>query len=137
MGMVLSIVGGVRCALPVASVVETMPALSIEPIGEMSSYVLGLAIVRGAPIVVVDAGALLTGTRRGGTRFVILRAGERRIALLVDAVLDVRAIDPAILAELPPLLGKDLALTIGALDDALVVVLDAARMVPTDVWEKL
>ena len=135
--MVLTMVGGARCALPVRSVVETMPALPIEPIGDMSSSVLGLAIVRGEPIVVLDAGALLTGSRRGGTRFVILRAGDRRIALLVEAVLDVRAIDPALLTGLPPLLGKGPALAIGALDAALVVVLDAARMVPADVWDKL
>jgi purine-binding chemotaxis protein CheW len=47
------------CALPLAHVVETMRPLPIEPLGGMPGFVQGIAIIRGAPVPVVDAGALL------------------------------------------------------------------------------
>ncbi len=132
--MVVSRVGTAMCALPVAHVVETMRPLPIEPLAGMPSFVRGVAIVRGTPIPVVDAGLLLGGSS-GGTRFVIVRCGDRRVALLVDAVLAVRAVESV--AALPPLVSHDVAVAIGTLDAALVVVLEAARLVPADAWARL
>jgi purine-binding chemotaxis protein CheW len=147
--MLLAQVGTIVCAFPLMHVVETMRPLPIEPVrggagsgggATIAACVAGLAIVRGEPIPVVYAAQLLGGAAGGGTRFVILRSGERRIALVVDAVLAVRAIEPATLAALPPLLGdarREVATAIGALDAALLVVLDAARIVPDETWRAL
>ena len=44
-------------ALPLEHVVETMRPLPVEPLGDAPRFILGLSIVRGEPIPVVDVGA--------------------------------------------------------------------------------
>ena len=67
-----------------------------------------------------------------------MRVGPRHVALAVDAVLGVRDLSDASLAELPSLLsdaragGVD---SLGALDDRLLLFLDGARLVPESLWE--
>ena len=58
---------GRLCAVPIAHVVEVMRALPVEPIPGAPSFVPGLAIIRGAPMPVVDLG-LLTGGRSASGR---------------------------------------------------------------------
>jgi purine-binding chemotaxis protein CheW len=73
-------------------------------------------------------------------RFVSLRLGERSAALAVDAVLDVRSLAAGDLKEIPPLLreaGADLVSAIGALDTELLLVLEAARLVPESIWSAI
>lgn len=128
-------VGTITCAIPIEHVVETMRPLPIAPLGEVPAFVRGLAIVRGSPTLVIDAALLLGVPAGGATRFVIVRAaGERGIALSVDAVVDVRVFAAGDLAALPPLVHADAIVQIGAADAGLVVVLEAARAVPGDVW---
>lgn len=125
-------VGALGCAIPIEHVIETMRPLPIEPLGDATEPVRGVAIVRGAPVPVVDLAALL-GQPGRPSRLVIVRAGERRVGLLVDAVEAVRELDGAQLAALPPLLRDarhDRVARIGALDAELMVVLDVARLVP-------
>ena len=50
---------GCYVALPAAQVVETMRPLGTDSVPEMPPFVLGLAIVRGAAVPVVDVGTLL------------------------------------------------------------------------------
>jgi purine-binding chemotaxis protein CheW len=136
--MLVAQVGSVRCAIPIAYVVETMRPLPVDPLRTrgVPHFVAGLAIVRGQPIPVVDAALLLGVTASNPTRFVIVRTGERRVAIAVDAVLDVRQIDGSTLGGLPPLFASaDVA--IGALDAELLVVLDSARLVPDATWDAL
>jgi purine-binding chemotaxis protein CheW len=74
------------------------------------------------------------------TRFVVVRAAERRVALAVDAVLDVRRIEADALTSLPPLLRsaqRELVSAIGALDNELLIVLDSARVLPDDSWRRI
>jgi purine-binding chemotaxis protein CheW len=138
--MLVTRVGGVACALPIAHVVETTRPLPVETIGADDgalALVDGLAMIRGEPVPVVDARRLLGVSGAAATRFVVVRAAQRRVALAVDAVLDVRRIETAALSALPPLLGgarRDLVTAIGALDAELLVVLDAARVLPDDSW---
>lgn len=142
--MLVTRVGGVACALPIAHVVETMRPLPVEPIRGAHDRALavvdGLAMIRGAPVPVVDARKLLGVPAGAATRFVIVRVQQRSIALVVDAVLEVRRIDVDALPGLPPLLSgaqHDLVSAIGALDAELLIVLDAGRVLPDDGWRAL
>jgi purine-binding chemotaxis protein CheW len=131
-------------ALALEDVRETMRPLPIEPMSGMPPFVLGLAIIRGFPTPVVDAGRLVGSAASPSSivspspaRFVSLKLGERTAALSVDAVLDVRSLPAETLSAIPPLLcGEDAELVsiIGALDAKLLLVLEAARLLPDSVW---
>ena len=127
-------VGARSCAIPLSQVVETMRALPVEAIAGSPPYVLGVAIVRGAPIVVVSLAALVGSTGRAApTRFVTVRAGARHVALAVDGVEGVAELDAARLAVMPPLLGDIATIeSLGARDERLLVVLDGARLLPDE-----
>lgn len=136
-------IGSRIIALALSSVRETMRPLSIEPLNDMPPFVLGLAVIRGIPTPVIDACRLLsplTAVSSGGAaRFVTLRLGERTAALAVDAVLEVRSIARATLTQIPPLLRESEAelSSIGALDAELLLVLQATRLVPDEVWSAI
>jgi purine-binding chemotaxis protein CheW len=73
-------------------------------------------------------------------RFVSLKLGERTAALAVDAVLDVGSLSAGMLADIPPLLreaGEQLVSVLGTLDTKLLLVLEAARLVPDSVWSAI
>ena len=139
-------------ALAVKDVRETMRPLPIEPLAGTPPFVLGVAIVRGSAVPVIDARRLLDPSADISTslsaaamsptaaRFVSLELGDRTAVLAVDAVLDVRSLAAGILAQIPPLLrgaGKELVSIIGALDAQLLLVLEAARLVPDSVWSEI
>jgi purine-binding chemotaxis protein CheW len=141
----LCLIGSRIGALTLKDVRETMRPLPIEPLTGTPPFVLGVAIIRGFPTPVVDASRLLGPSVSASTpiispfraRFVSLKLGERTAALAVDAVLDVRSLAAGILADIPPLLreaGEELVSVIGALDTQLLLVLEAARLVPDSVW---
>ena len=134
---VLCRVGSCICAIPVEHVAETMRPLPIERLAGMPSFILGVAVVRGAPLPVVDAAGILdVGPTQLG-RFVSLRVGTRGVILAVDAVLGVRALPSAAFDELPPLLsqaGVDVVERIGMLDSRLLLLLNSGRVVPPSVW---
>ena len=135
--LLLTRVGPHLCAVPIEHVIETMRPLPIEGLANAPSFVLGVAIVRGCPVPVVDTGALLGTPRASSSRFVALRLGERTCVLDVDGVLGVRDLRGAPLSELPPLLRhkeSDAVESIGALDTRLLVVLRSSRIVPDHVW---
>lgn len=134
-------IGSAIGAIVLEHVREIMRPLPIGPLDGMPSFVLGLAIIRGMPTPVIDAGRLLgVISSPSAQRFVLLKLGERRAALAVDAVLDVRSVPPGTLADIPPLLRdtkSDHVSAIGALDQELLVVLEAARLVPESVWHAM
>jgi purine-binding chemotaxis protein CheW len=131
-------------ALALRDVRETMRPLPIEPLTGAPSFVLGLTIVRGSPTPVIDAARLLGASASPSpssfSRFVSLKLDERSVALAVDTVLDVRSLPEATLATTPPLLqtaSADLAPLIGSLDMKLLLVFEAARLVPDSIWKIL
>jgi purine-binding chemotaxis protein CheW len=78
---------GWRCAIPLEHVVETMRPLPVLPLAGAPQLVLGLAVVRGRPLPVVDAAALFGGSAPAAAgRFVSLRAPGRQLVLAVGAV---------------------------------------------------
>jgi len=119
--------------LPLEHVVETMRPLPIEVLPGAPHYVSGLSVIRGSPVPVVNASRLLGEAQTRPGRFVTLRAGDRIVALAVDAVVGVNAIPTGSLRDLPPLLRDAGAETIGAigrLDAQLLFILHTARLVP-------
>jgi purine-binding chemotaxis protein CheW len=126
--------GAQICALPLRHVTEVMRPLPVTPLAGVPPFVEGAAVARGSPVPVVLLRVLLGGGREPAARFVLISSGERRALVAVDAVLGV--------AEMPrvrgvPLLSEAAGGTIaalGALDRALLAVLDAARLVPDEVW---
>lgn len=137
----ICLVRGLTCALPLSAVVETMRPQPVEPLASAPALVLGVAIVRGEPVPVVDVGALLgSALPRRPSRFITLSIEGRTVALSVEGVVGVRNLPVAALGELPPLLrdaSADVIASVGRLDSALLVVLRAARILPEAVWSAL
>jgi purine-binding chemotaxis protein CheW len=142
--MLVTRVAGVTCAIPIEHVVETMRPRPIEPLGRPEVAALaaieGVSMIRGAPVPVIDVRRLLGVASEHAARFIVVRIGERRLALVVDEVVGVRRIEPELLSRLPPVLGgahRDWVSAIGARDTELLVVLDAARVIPDDAWQAI
>lgn len=139
--MLVTRIGGLTCAIPIEHVVETMRPLPVEPLGKSDDRALlaieGIAMIRGAAMPVIDARRLLGVTGEHAARFVVVRAAERRIALVVDRVIEVKRIEADVLSGLPSLLegNRDWVAAIGARDAALLVVLDVTRVLPEDGWQ--
>ncbi len=127
-------VGGRRCAIALRHVVETMRPLSVHALSGAPPFVLGVTVVRGAPTPVVHVGRLLGDDGVACARFVLVRAGERRIALAVDGTIGIRTL-PSSTHELPRLL-RDVGVVsaIGSLDAEVLLVLETLRLVPDDTW---
>lgn len=129
------------CAIPLANVVETMRPLPTEPVPDMPPFLHGLAVIRGAAVPVVGLGALFAVTAGASARrFVLLRLDDRRVALAVEAVLGLCELDDAQVQSFPPLLRdarSELVATIGVRDRELLLVLQATRIVPDEIWQAL
>lgn len=129
------------CAVPLTHVIETMRPLPVEPIAGVPSFVLGISIIRGIPMPVVDLGAVLGTPGELAERFVTLRVGDKQVALSVNGVFGVRDLDTIMtIRELPPLLqraSKDLVETIGTLDEQVLMVLQAGWELPDEVWQAM
>ena len=132
-----------RCALRATHVIEIMRPLPMEPFANSPGFVLGLAVIRGVPVPVVDLAGLLGGAESEGaggiSRFVSLRVDKRCVALAVEEVIDLRTLYASRLEELPPLLAdKSGAMhAIGILDAQLLLLLGTARMIPEGTWAAL
>lgn len=131
------------CALPLSAVVETFRPLPLRPVSDLPlpPFILGLAVVRGEPVPVVDLGALLGLEEPAhARRWVTLRLGARRVALAVEDVLNVVPDEGLDRKALPPLLGgssRGAVDALAALDGQFLSLLDTARLVPEDVLRKL
>ncbi|HEY2900357.1 MAG TPA: chemotaxis protein CheW [Polyangia bacterium] len=129
------------CALPLDCVIETMRPLPVARVDHAPPFVLGLAVVRGEAIPVIDGARLLgAGPASLARRFVTLKVGSRRVALAVDDVVGLRDLAALSLGALPPLLAQvetDAVAAIGSLDQQLLLVLGGARAVPASAWAAL
>jgi purine-binding chemotaxis protein CheW len=127
-------------AIPIEHVCEIMRVLPIEAVAGVPIFILGVCLIRGAPVPVVDAGLLVGNEATRSERLVSLKIGDRRIALAVDAVLGIRRLDADEIRQLPPLL-RDIAgetvSAIGAKDAELMFTLRAARIVPDNMFDAL
>jgi purine-binding chemotaxis protein CheW len=133
-------VGPRLCALPLENVVENLRPLPIKPLADAPRFVLGLCMIRGAPVPVVDIASLFGERATEPQRMVTLGAEGRLVALVVESVLGVRSLGPDSFNALPPLLRDACGEVVsagGTLDAELVLFLRAARIVPDAVWESL
>jgi purine-binding chemotaxis protein CheW len=128
------------CAFGLGGVVEILRPLPLRPVSDLPvpSFLLGLSVIRGQPVPVVDLGDLLGAREEAApTRWVTLRVGERRVALAVEAVLRVARGEELERRPLPPLLagaGRSAVEALSTLDGEFLSLLDTARLVPEDVW---
>lgn len=134
--------GKYLCALPLAHIAETMRPQAVRTVAGAPAYVRGLATIRGAAVPVVDAASVLDEGDRttNPTRFVVVKAGDRRVALAADEVLGIKALDLQSLSALPPLVAgprQQVASAVGLLDKELLIILHSGRFVPDDVWNAL
>lgn len=133
-------VHGRLCALPLEQVVETMRPLPIESVAGAPRFVRGLAVIRGAPVPVVDVGWLLGDADSPGGRLVTLSVGTRRVALAVDSVVGIRALPAGARHALPPLLSAGssaLVSEVGLLDAELLLVLQSSQLLSDLDWAAL
>lgn len=127
-------------ALELGCVVETMRPLPLRAFSGVPRFVLGVAVIRGAVVPVLDVGSVLGVPDARPTRFVTIELDDRIVALAVDAVLGVRTLDEATWHDVPPLLGAldtGAIAAIGTLDSGLLMVLGQARLVPDRLWAQL
>jgi|HubBroStandDraft_1064217.scaffolds.fasta_scaffold26048_3 purine-binding chemotaxis protein CheW len=130
--------GARACLLPLRDVVETMRPQPVERLVGTPHFVMGVSVVRGSAVPVVDLGSVV-GTSGAGppARFVTIRLGDRTAALAVSQVVGVRDLDTALLDQMPPLLQgahADVVQAMGTLDAQLLMVLRSSRLLPEDVW---
>lgn len=138
---------GYRCALPLDSITEIMRPLPLERIPDsptdgaprLPPFLLGASVVRGALMPVISLARLL-GTDTEPKRYVSIKLGRRAAALAVDEVDGIRqldCLDGLGNMELSPLLHalEDSAIgIIATLDSELLLVLQATRLIPEDLW---
>jgi purine-binding chemotaxis protein CheW len=127
--------GPQSCGLPLAQVIEIFRPLPIQAIGDAPAFVLGLSMVRGAPVPVVDL-RLLLGIQpdQEAARLVHLRLAGRRLALAVDRVLGLREVPESASDALPPLVapGSPVVEALSSLDGELLLLLRSARLFPAE-----
>lgn len=128
------------CALPVEQVLEVMRVLPVEPFAAAPRYVLGLSIIRGVPVPVVDIGLIVGSAATKAARLVTVKTAGRTIALAMQGVIGITEIGAAAFDQLPPLLqdaAADTIAGIGARDSGLLIFLRAGRIVPEQILDAL
>lgn len=131
------------CALPLPSVVETLRPLPLQPVSDLPlpAFILGLAVIRGEPVPIVDLGALLGFAEAPAPRrWVVLRLGARRVALAVEDVLKIVSGQGLERRSLPPLLGgagKRAVDALSTLDGEFLSLLDTGSLVPDELLGRL
>jgi purine-binding chemotaxis protein CheW len=105
-----------------------------------------MTVIRGTPTPVVDAAQLVVGSSHAApSRFVCIRVRpangkERIVALAVDEVRGVMPLADSDLTALPALVAdapSEIVSAIGRVDAELMLVLEAAHVLPGEVWEQL
>lgn len=126
-------VGEVRYAVPIGDVREIVNPQSLVGLPGASEAIVGVAEIRSQIVPVVDLrrrfGLAATPVTRK-TKWIVLGASDRLVALVVDAVTEVFRGDDAVLRPAPPVTrGPDRQAVAGVTTHAgkLVFVLDTAR----------
>jgi purine-binding chemotaxis protein CheW len=127
--------GGLRAGIPLSHVREIMRPLPIARLASGPAFVLGLSVIRGASVPVVDLGAVLrrAAPENSFGRFVSILVEARAIALAVQTVNGILELELGAASALPPLLSRAAGEVVEELavnDAALLLILRTARLVP-------
>ncbi|MER7274337.1 chemotaxis protein CheW [Dactylosporangium sp. NPDC000244] len=107
-------VGRLLCALPLAAVVETVRPLPVQPVGGAGGALLGVAVIRGAAVPVVDTAALLGDPGVPPSRFVTVDTPGGTVAFATGPVAGVRSVARS--AAQPSPVAGELVEAVGVLD---------------------
>jgi purine-binding chemotaxis protein CheW len=128
-------------ALALVHIIEAFRPLPIQTLQGLPPFVLGVSLVRGSATPVIDLNLLLGSAKAEKiTRFVLLRVEPRPIALAVEKVVKICDLDTSHFRELPYMLHDshtEAISMIGSMDQKLLLILQATRMIPQEIWEKL
>lgn len=130
---------GRHVALSFEDLIEVFRPLQVAALGEVPEVVRGMCRHRGEWVPVVDLAVVLGAGQAGSRMCVAVRVGDRRAALAVDGVRGLRPL-PALVRPAPSLVREATAgvvRALGSLDSELLVVLEAARLVPPEAWDQL
>ena len=134
-------VAGQRFGLPAAAVQEVVRAVAIVPLPEAPRLVEGVIDLRGEIVPVVDLRARFSLPSRplsSSDQFLIVRAGDRALALRVDRALDLVEVDPDRLEAARTAFADGRArFGYAKLPDGLVPILDADDTLPSEEAEEL
>lgn len=111
-------VGDLLCALALRDVVETIRPLPVQPIAGTADVLLGVSVIRGLAVPVVDTARLLGAGMERPSRFVTTRTGQGPLAYATGPVIGVLPVVPDG-GRPPPLLGAAatrLVAAVGVLD---------------------
>ncbi|WP_433617600.1 chemotaxis protein CheW [Dactylosporangium sp. CA-139114] len=107
-------VGRLLCALPLGCVAETVRPLPVQPVAGAGGALLGVAVIRGAAVPVVDTAALLGDPGAPPSRFITVGTPGGTVAFATGPVLGVRSV-PRSAAQPSPADGE-LVEAVGVLD---------------------
>lgn len=126
------------CALPATQISEIMRPLPIERLPGAPPFLLGVAVIRGAPSPVVDLAQLLDERRSKPTYFVATGQGDRRVALTIDGVIGVRPMPHAPSDGFPSVVESAAAgfvASVRVLGRETLVVLSSGKIMPETAWD--
>ena len=108
-----------------------MRPLPVEPVADGPTFVMGVALIRGQPVPVVDVAKLLGSDTGEVRRFVAVHAGVHCVALGVAEVLGTRRLQSNELAQVPPLLSEvpQVRTALANLDGRLLEMLEASAII--------
>jgi purine-binding chemotaxis protein CheW len=126
------------CALPATQISEIMRPLPIGRLPGAPPFLLGVAVIRGAPAPVVDLAQLLDERRSKPSYFVATGQGSRRVALTIDDVIGVRPMPHGPSNGFPSVLESAAAgfvSSVRILGQEALVVLSSGKIVPETAWD--
>jgi len=91
--------GQIRAAVPLVRAVEIGRHPRITPLPNLPGWLLGVANVRGEIVSMVDLAAFLGMDRPRSAhrrRFIVVRNRDMRVGLVVDRILGIRSLEPAL-----------------------------------------
>ena len=124
--------GAESFAFDLAAAEEAVELESVHAVPDMPDAMLGVFDLRGRLVPVYSPAVSLRSEGSGAAGVLLLmRAGERRVGLVVDDVQDVVVLDRTMLRPPPSIEGDGLVLGVAFFGDELVTILDAHALVAT------
>ncbi len=123
--------GAHLCALPLGQVIEVMRLLPSEPLADAPPFLKGVAVIRGAPVPLIDLARLFGQSKTQASRIVTVRVGNRVLGLLVAEVSGIKRDEDVGERDLVPLLrlaAQESVEMVGALDSEALLFLGSLRV---------